>query len=101
MPGGSGTRPAAALGAAPFVSLCDTELGHDAPVIHAMARGALTPLTARELAVALAVAAGKTNQQVARDLYITVKTVEYHLNQIFARLGVDARADIAAALPSS
>jgi hypothetical protein len=45
--------------------------------------------------VARAVAAGETNQQVARDLYITVKTVEYHLSQIFTRLGVDAGADIA------
>jgi DNA-binding NarL/FixJ family response regulator len=50
--------------------------------------------------VARAVAAGKTNQQVARDLYITVKTVEYHPSQIFTRLGVDARADIAVALPA-
>jgi DNA-binding NarL/FixJ family response regulator len=35
---------------------------------------------------------------VARELYITVKTVEYHVGQIFAKLGIDARADIAAAL---
>jgi DNA-binding CsgD family transcriptional regulator len=82
----------AGLGAAPFVSLCDIELGHDTPVTQ------VTPLTARQLAVARAIATGKTNQQVARDLYITVKTVEYHVSQIFTRLGVDARADIAGAL---
>jgi len=86
------------LGAAPFVSRCDTELCHDAPVSHAEQ---LPPLTARQLAVARAVATSKTNQQVARDLYITVKTVEYHVSQIFTRLGIDARADIAAALPAS
>jgi DNA-binding NarL/FixJ family response regulator len=34
--------------------------------------------------------------QVARDLYITVKTVEYHVSQIFIRLGIDGRAEIAA-----
>jgi len=51
--------------------------------------------------VARAVAAGKTNQQVARDLHITVKTIEYHLSQIFTRLGIDARADIAGALLAS
>jgi DNA-binding NarL/FixJ family response regulator len=56
------------------------------------------PLTARQLAVAEAVAEGKSNRQVARELYITVKTVEYHVSQIFAKLGIDARADIAAAL---
>jgi DNA-binding NarL/FixJ family response regulator len=87
----------AARGAVPFVSLCDAELCHDTPVTEV----AMTaPLTARQLAVARAVATGKTNQQVARDLYITVKTVEYHLSQIFTRLGVDARAGIAAALPA-
>ena len=48
--------------------------------------------------MARAIATGKTNQQVARDLYITVKTVEYHVSQIFTRLGVDARAEIAGAL---
>jgi len=103
----------ARLGAIPFVVRCDTELGLDAPTVSAapvepsvpaMAAGSAapawsTPLTARQLAVARAVAAGKSNQQVARDLYITVKTVEYHVSQIFARLGIDARADIAAALP--
>ena len=58
------------------------------------------PLTARQLAVAGAVAEGKSNRQVARELYITVKTVEYHVSQIFTKLGIDARADIAAVLQS-
>jgi DNA-binding CsgD family transcriptional regulator len=108
----------ARLGAVPFVVRCDAELGLDMPTAPAdpadpavpdspaVAGGAGTsalaaPPTARQLAVARAVAAGKSNQQVARDLYITVKTVEYHVSQIFARLGIDARADIAAALPAS
>ena len=88
----------AARGAAPFVVRCDAELGHDAPVTNFTESASVPPLTARQLAVARAVATGKTNLQVARDLYITVKTVEYHLNQIFTRLGIDARADIAEAL---
>jgi DNA-binding CsgD family transcriptional regulator len=108
----------ARLGAVPFVVRCDAELGLDVPAVPAgpadpgvpdspavagvAGTSALSaPLTARQLAVARAVAAGKSNQQVARDLYITVKTVEYHVSQIFARLGIDARADIAAALPAS
>jgi DNA-binding CsgD family transcriptional regulator len=112
----------ARLGAVPFVIRCDAELGFDVPTVPAALAAPAAPsvlaisaapgvragpgapawpvpLTARQLAVARAVAAGKSNQQVARDLYITVKTVEYHVSQIFARLGIDARADIAAALP--
>jgi DNA-binding CsgD family transcriptional regulator len=97
----------AALGAIPFVRRCDAELGYAAPAGAASSRapaqrvpseGRLAPLTARQLAVARAVAAGKSNEQIARDLYITVKTVEYHVSQIFTRLGIDGRAEIAAAL---
>ncbi len=94
----------AALGAVPFADRCDAELGHEAPpqpdgpAPSAVPGRPAAPLTARQLAVARAVVAGKSNEQVARDLYITVKTVEYHVSQIFTRLGIDARAEIAAAL---
>jgi DNA-binding NarL/FixJ family response regulator len=50
-----------------------------------------------ELAMAQA-AAGKTNRQIAAELYISVKTVEFHLAQILARLDVDSRTEIARAL---
>ena len=92
------------LGAVPFADRCDAELGQYAvaePGGAAVPARAVAPLTARQLAVAKAVAAGKSNEQVARDLYITVKTVEYHVSQIFTRLGIDARAEIAAALSVS
>ena len=112
----------ARLGAVPFLARCDAELGHEVPTVPtapsvpadpaatSAANAQLSasavravptwpaPLTARQLAVAQAVAEGKSNRQVARELYITVKTVEYHVSQIFAKLGIDARADIAAAL---
>ena len=48
--------------------------------------------------MARAVASGKSNREVARQLYISVKTVEFHVSQILVRLGVDGRAEIAAAL---
>jgi DNA-binding NarL/FixJ family response regulator len=55
-------------------------------------------LTPRQLAVATAVAAGKTNRQVAQDLYISIKTVEFHISQILTRLVIDNRGEIATAL---
>lgn len=93
----------AGLGAVPFVARCDAELGHDVPAAPAQAAvpaRPAPPLTARQLAVARAIAAGKSNQQVARDLYITVKTVEYHVSQIFTKLGIDDRTEIAALFAS-
>jgi len=86
----------ARLGATPFLTRCDAELG--AGLITEPDASSGVPLTARQLAVARAVAQGKTNRQVASELYVSVKTVEFHLSQILARLGVDSRAQIAQAL---
>jgi DNA-binding CsgD family transcriptional regulator len=48
-------------------------------------------LTAQELATAKLVASGLTNREVAAELVISVKTVEYHLANVFAKLGVRNR----------
>ncbi|WP_327356825.1 helix-turn-helix transcriptional regulator [Streptomyces sp. NBC_01304] len=55
-------------------------------------------LTAQELAVARLVVAGLTNRQVARELVISVKTVEYHLGRIYTKFGIDSRTRLAARL---
>ena len=85
----------AALGAQPFRDRCDSELGHDA---RSLPLDAQPPLTPRQLIVARAVASGRSNRDIATELYISVKTVEFHVNQILMRLGVDSRAEVATAL---
>ena len=49
-------------------------------------------LTDREVEVLRLVAAGKTNKQVAAELYLSVKTVSRHLSNIFTKVGVTSRA---------
>ena len=49
-------------------------------------------LSARELEVLRLVAAGSTNRAIAGELYLSEKTVERHLSNIFAKLGVSSRA---------
>ena len=49
-------------------------------------------LSARELQVLRLVAAGKTNRQIAADLFISERTVERHVSNIFNKLGVSTRA---------
>jgi DNA-binding CsgD family transcriptional regulator len=88
----------AALGARPFRDRCDSELGHDA---RSLPLDSQPPLTPRQLIVARAVASGKSNRDIATELYISVKTVEFHVNQILMRLGVDSRAEVAMALAAS
>ena len=85
----------AGLGAQPFLARCDAELGAGPPAEPDQDR---PPLTARQLLVAQAAAAGKSNRQIAGELYISVKTVEFHLGQILARLHLDSRTQIARAL---
>ncbi len=55
-------------------------------------------LSPRELEVALLVAEGLTNQQVAQRLFLSVRTVETHLSRIFAKLDVSSRVGVATAL---
>jgi DNA-binding CsgD family transcriptional regulator len=49
-------------------------------------------LTARELEVLRLVAAGRTNKAIAAELVLSVRTVDRHVSNIFAKLGVSSRS---------
>jgi len=49
-------------------------------------------LSARELEVLRLVAAGETNREIAGELYLSEKTVERHLSNIFGKLGLSSRS---------
>lgn len=52
-------------------------------------------LTERELDVLKLLAKGKSNQDIANELFIGIKTVKYHITNIFAKLEVDDRTQAA------
>ena len=54
------------------------------------------PLTERELDVVRLVARGRTNQEVAAELFVSLSTVKTHLGSIQAKLGARNRVEIAA-----
>ena len=56
----------------------------------------VTDLTPQEEAVATLVARGLSNREVAAELYISPKTVQYHLTRIYAKLGLRSRSELAA-----
>ena len=51
----------------------------------------LANLTPRELEILQLVIAGKTNKAIANEIYISTKTVEFHLDNIYRKLGVQTR----------
>jgi ATP/maltotriose-dependent transcriptional regulator MalT len=61
----------------------------------ATAGGRLAALTAREREVALLVADGRTNREIAAELYLSEKTVEKHVSHAMAKLGVRSRTAVA------
>ena len=63
--------------------------------LHLTGRDALTP---SELRVAVLAGGGRTNNEVAQALFITPKTVDTHLTNAYAKLGISSRRDLAAAL---
>ena len=56
------------------------------------ARPHRSPLTPREIEVVRLVAAGKTNRVIAGELYVSEKTVDRHLSNVFTKLGISSRA---------
>lgn len=57
-------------------------------------RGKVDVLSSREQEVLLLVVQGRTNQQIADELYVSVKTVEAHKAKIQQKLGIKNRAEL-------
>ena len=62
---------------------------------HASGRDSLTP---SELRIARIAAVGRTSQEIAQALFVTTKTIDAHLNHTYAKLGINSRKQLAAAL---
>jgi DNA-binding CsgD family transcriptional regulator len=53
-------------------------------------------LTAQEVQIARFVARGATNRDVAAQLFLSKRTVDYHLRRIFAKLAISSRSELVA-----
>ncbi|WBB61304.1 AAA family ATPase [Streptomyces sp. WMMC500] len=66
--------------------------------VRRVVRTGVAGLTPREHRVSLLAVEGKSNRQIARILFVTVKTVEWHLSQVYRKLGIASRRELGAAL---
>jgi ATP/maltotriose-dependent transcriptional regulator MalT len=89
-----------ALMAGPYIDLCDEELAQWGATAQSAGLCRELMLTPSELPVARLVAKGRTNKEAATELYVSVKTVEHHLSNIYMKLGVGSRRELARALES-
>lgn len=84
-----------ALGATSYVQRCDRELKAGGLNLK-RSRFTLEELTPQERAVTELVAGGASNKEAAGELFLSVKTVQYHLTRVYAKLGIRSRSELAA-----
>jgi DNA-binding CsgD family transcriptional regulator len=81
------------LGAAPWLARTRDELRASGATLRSAANPEDT-LTAAEARVARAAAVGLSNKEIAASLFLSPKTVEFHLGRIFRKLQVRSRAEL-------
>jgi DNA-binding CsgD family transcriptional regulator len=86
------------LGAVPWSDRTRAELAATGETLRRRDPTVTERLTPQELQIALAVGEGHTNREVAAALFLSPKTIEYHLHNVFRKLDVRSRAQLAAHL---
>jgi DNA-binding CsgD family transcriptional regulator len=86
------------VGAAPYLARVEADLAAAGmPVAvprQAQRQASSLALTDREADVVALVAKGMTNTEVAAELYVSTHTVEFHLRNVFAKLGISSRREL-------
>jgi DNA-binding NarL/FixJ family response regulator len=82
------------LGAASWAERARIELRASGETTRTRSPSAVDELTPQELQIVRFVAEGATNKEVAARLFLSPRTIDYHLRKIFTKLGISSRAEL-------
>ena len=83
-----------AMGMEGFADRARRELVATGETVRKRAEEKPTDLTAQEAQIAKLARSGCTNQEIGGQLFISPRTVEWHLGNVFAKLGITSRRDL-------
>jgi DNA-binding CsgD family transcriptional regulator len=89
----------AGIGAEAFAERGRRELLATGETVGRRASRTIDALTPQEAQVARMARDGQTNPEIAAQLFISARTVEYHLRKVFTKLDIRSRKELARALP--
>jgi DNA-binding CsgD family transcriptional regulator len=83
------------LGATPWADAAAAELRATGETAPRRAASPVRGLTPQEQQIARMLAGGRTTKETAAALFLSPKTIEYHLRHVYAKLGIGSRAELA------
>jgi DNA-binding NarL/FixJ family response regulator len=83
------------LGMRLFAERAEAELRATGETARKRDPSTLDDLTPQELQIARLVAQGQTNKEIAAQLFLSPRTIDYHLRKVFSKLEIASRAELA------
>jgi ATP/maltotriose-dependent transcriptional regulator MalT len=88
-----------AMGIAGFAERARKELAATGQTARKRTVETISELTAQEAQIAVLARDGRSNTEISTQLFISPRTVEWHLGKVFTKLGITSRRELRAALP--
>jgi DNA-binding CsgD family transcriptional regulator len=91
----------AAMGAAGFAERARRELAATGETVRSRGAGTDRELTPQEMQIAMLARTGMTNREIGAELFLSGRTVEWHLHKVCAKLGITSRRQLRDTLPGA
>jgi len=88
----------AGIGMEAFAERARRELIATGETVRKRSADTITALTAQEALIARLAGDGRTNPEIGAQLFLSARTVEWHLRRTFTKLGIGSRRELRAAL---